>query len=533
MKIDTSVANRNKELLWVAIVAILTLVLSSIPNWAGYSAETDKLAYKGAFFDPQDYAVHMSMIRAGMQGDWAYQFRFTTELHTAAYTRLFYIALGQINRLLQLDPAILFEAARWLFGALALFALYALTARVFEELHWRRMAFLLAVFGSGLGWLQLMTGWVPGAITPIDFWLIDAYFFFGLALFPHFSFVTALLCLAFALYLDFLRTANWTRIAWIGALSILVQFVNPIAFALVDVAFAAATLAVWMRDRKFQWRHAAALAALAFAQLPLLFYNYMLLNNDPTWSQFTRQNQTLSPPPVYYLWGFGLLWLFALIGIVSAIRNRKAALIACAAWVVTGLLLAYAPFYIQRRFLHAVTIPLALLGTQGLITLSDFATRKWLLFSRRVHSLALLTVFLVSISSVYIGLGRGLYLRGHPDEFFYPASLNNALTWLQDNATQNDFVLSAAPSGLLIAQKTNLRVYIGHEMETLDYMAKSHLVEDFYQGRAKPDWLATTNVNWVFYGPYEQDLSHGRQVTFPDLEVVYQSEGITIYRSLR
>ena len=170
-----------------------------------------------------------------MQGDWAYQFRFTTEPHTAAYTRLFYIARGQINRLLQLDPAILFEAARWFLGTLALFALYALAERVFDEARWQRIAFLLAVFGSGLGWLQLMTGWVPGAITPIDFWLIDAYFFFGLALFPHFSFVTALLCLAFAFYLDFLRAANWTRIAWIGTLSILAQFVNPIAFALVDV----------------------------------------------------------------------------------------------------------------------------------------------------------------------------------------------------------------------------------------------------------------------------------------------------------
>ena len=159
----------QNKIFFVYGIFILILVFSSIPNWVGYAAETETLSYKGIFFDPQDYAVHMSMLRAGMQGDWAYQFRFTTAPHTAAYTRLFYIALGQINRLLQLDPAILFEAARWLFGALALFALYALTARVFEEPHWRRIAFLLAVFGSGLGWLQLMTGWVPGSITRGDY----------------------------------------------------------------------------------------------------------------------------------------------------------------------------------------------------------------------------------------------------------------------------------------------------------------------------------------------------------------------------
>ena len=520
----------RRELLRITIVVTLMLILSSIPNWVGYSAQTEKLTYKGTFFDTQDYSVHMSMLRAGMQGDWAYQFRFTSEPHTAAYTRLFYIALGQINRLLQLNPATLFEAARWFFGALALFALYALTKRVFDDARWRKVAFLLAVFGSGLGWLQLITGWIPGPITPIDFWLIDAYFFFGLALFPHFSFVTALLCLAFAFYLEFLRTANWTRIAWIGAFSILVQFVNPIAFVLADVTFAVATLIVWMRERKLQWKQLAALGALALTQLPLLIYNFTLLNTDPTWSQFTRQNQTLSPPPVYYLWGFGLLWLFALIGTISAFRRNKTALLASTAWVVTGLALAYAPFYIQRRFLHAVTIPLALLGTQGLIALSDFASRKSPFLARRVHGLALFIVFLLSISSVYLGLGRSLYLRGHPDEFFYPASLNNALTWLQANAAPNDFVLSAAPSGLLIAQKTDLRVYLGHEMETLDYPSKSQLVDAFYQGRAGSDWLTDTGVSWALYGPYEQKLSQGNEFTFPGLEVVYQSGGIVIYR---
>ena len=243
--------------------------------------------------------------------------------------------------------------------------------------------------------------------------------------------------------------------------------------------------------------------------------------------------ETLSPPPVYYLWGFGLLWLFALIGTISAFRRNKTALLASTAWVVTGLALAYAPFYIQRRFLHAVTIPLALLGTQGLIALSDFASRKSPFLARRVHGLALFIVFLLSISSVYLGLGRSLYLRGHPDEFFYPASLNNALTWLQANAAPNDFVLSAAPSGLLIAQKTDLRVYLGHEMETLKYPSKSQLVEAFYQGRAEPDWLSTIPVRWVLFGPYEQRLATENQLGFPNLEIVYQFEGITIYKVTR
>ncbi len=523
----------KKERIWLAIVTFLILVYSSIPNWVGYAAETETLSYKGAFFDPQDYAVHISMLRAGMQGDWAYRFRFTTEPHTIAYTRMFYIILGQINRVLHLSPIILFEIARWFFGALALLSLYALASRVFEELWWRRIAFLLAVFASGLGWMQLMMGWNLGTVTPIDFWLIDAYVFFGLALFPHFAFVTALLCLAFAFYLDFLFTANWKRFAWVGAFALFVQFVNPIAFMLVDITFLVATIAYWVQKEKIEKTQLLALGGLAILQVPLLLYNFMLLTFDPVWSQFTQQNQTLSPPLFYYLWGFGLLWIFALVGGVFAFRHHKIALIASTAWVLVGLALAYAPFPIQRRFLHGITIPLAFLGTQGLMTFSRFILRKTPFGATRIRILIGLTIFLLSFSSIYLVLGRSLCLFNHPDEYYYDNSLDYALDWLQENATPNDFVISTAPSGQLIAQNTELRVYLGHEAETLKYAYKSQLIDTFYRGEADTNWLVNADSAWVLYGPYEQRISLDNKIYSLMLEKKYQYNDVIIYHVVR
>jgi hypothetical protein len=519
-----------KEVFWITLVATLILAFSAIPNWIGYRAETDKLAYKGIFFDSQDYAVHMSMLRAGMQGDWAYQFRYTTEPHQKAYTRLFYIVLGQTNRLFQFDPGTIFELARWFFGYIAFFAIYALTKRVFEKIFWQRVAFLLAVFGSGMGWLQLIFGWIPGSITPIDFWLIDAYVFFGIALFPHFAFVTAALCLVFLLFLDYLEKGDQKRIVGIVFISVLTQFVNPIAFVLVDFALATAAFTNWYKERKVNWEQFAALAVIAVVQLPALIYNYNLLSNDPIWSQFTRQNETLSPQPIYYLYGFGLLWLFSLVGLIPAILQRNPALLGAAAWIVTGLVLAYAPFAIQRRFLHGITIPLALLSTQGLNLIIQFLSQKMPSLAPRSASIALITVFLVSLSNIYLSLGRSLYLLAHPDDFFYPASLDSALVWLEENATVNDFVLSAIPSGQLITQKTDMRVYLGHPMETLDYDNKSHSVETYFKGHSDSGWLEQTKVRWVFFGPYERALVGG--AIFPDarLKVAYQSAEVTIYR---
>jgi len=527
--------NRQKrnDTLWIVIVATLILAFSAIPSWVGYQAQTDEISYKGIFFDPYDYAVHMSMLRAGMQGEWAYQFRFTTEPHQAAYTRLFYLALGQTNRILRIDPTLLFEIARWLFGYIALFALYALTKRIFRESIWQRVAFLLAVFGSGLGWIQFIVGWVPGQVTPIDFWLIDAYTFFGIALFPHFSFVTASLCLVLVMYLDYLEKSNWKYILGICCLAIVTQFVNPIAFILVDLALVVITSTIWRQQKKVDWPQFTSLGAIAIAQVPLLLYNFNLLTNDPLWIQFTRQNQTLSPPPVYYLWGFGLLWIFALAGSIFALRRRDPALSGLVVWVIAAFVLAYIPFAIQRRFLHGVTIPLGILAALGLAEIIQKASQSFKVLEKRKTILATLVVFFTSMSSLYLIVGYIFVLRGHSPELFYPASLNPALTWLEENAAPNDFVLSAAPSGLLIAQKTDLRVYFGHLMETLNHDSKLQLVENYFQGKAEPGWVKTASVQWVLYGPYEQNLSEDNNFSDGTLQPVYHIPGVTIYRVKR
>jgi hypothetical protein len=472
----------------------------------------------------------MSMLRAGMQGDWAYQFRFTTEPHQGAYTRLFYLAIGQINRLFRLEPALIFEIARWAFGYLALFTVYALAKRFFRDVLWQRIVFFLAIFGSGLGWLQLIFGWVPGMVTPIDFWLIDAYVFFGIALFPHFSFVTASLFLVFLLYLDFLEKGRWSHIMGILGIAILTQFVNPIAFILVDIGLASVTVIVWKQIQKIDRRQFFALGLIAAAQLPLLIYNVNLLTNDPIWAQFTIQNETLSPPPIYYLWGFGLLWPFALIGLVSSFRQRNPALLGAVAWIVTGFVLAYAPFAIQRRFLHGVTIPLALLATHGLKQIIHASSRKWPDFAQRANSIIFLSVFLISFSSIYLILGRSLFLLNRPSEFFYPATLNPALVWLDENAAPEDFVLSSTPSGQLIAQNTNLRVYIGHEMETLDFKTKFQTVTNFYNGQTNSDWLENSTVRWVLYGPYERMLTEKTDFTPNGLEIAYRWADVIVYQ---
>ena len=516
----------KNDLIWIFMVSAVILAWGSIPTWMGYQFETQALRFRGTYYDSQDYAVHISMMRAGAHGEWAYQFRFTTEPHKPAYLRMFYLALGNVSGWLRLGPERTFHLARWLLGFAALFTLYSLLRRIFQDVFWARIAFLAASLGSGLGWLQLIFNWTSTRITPIDFWLTDGYVFFSLSVFPHFAFVTIGTCVALRLWLDNLDEPRRSRIAWIALTSILIQFTNPIAFATVDAAFAGAAFFSWWKAGKIRWADILALIILALAQIPLLAYNFAVLGSDPLWSQFTGQNQTLSPPPDYYLWGFGLFWPLAIYGAIKGIRDKSRASGAALFWIAAGFILAYLPVEIQRRFLQNITIPLAILAISGLAGfLETVSTRN--AGERRWQSiLSTLFVFLLSLSSIQLSLGRAIYLQSHPKEFYYPAEIDDAARWFVDHAQYNDFVLASEETSQVLAQRTDLRVYLGHEMETLDYKSKQMNVQSFFRGEL-PE-LSQTPIRWVVYGPVEREINPGFHPP-ENLGAVYESPELQIY----
>jgi hypothetical protein len=440
---------------------------------------------------------------------------------------MFYVLLGHVSHWLRLNTELTFHLARWLLGLVALISLYWLMLQIFEDRFWARIAFLLASLGSGLGWLQLIFNWTSTQITPIDFWFTDAYVFFGLSVFPHYAFVLAGFCLTLGLWLRYLKDAKRKHLLWIGLITILVQFANPIAFATVDAAFLGAALFAWWNEKKINTKHLTGLAALAASQIPILTYNVLTFSHDPLWTRYTNQHYTPSPPPDYYLWGFAPFIPFAVLGMIRALRDKSSSLGACTLWIFTGFLLAYSPLSTQRRFLLDITVPLAILATEGWIKFVESRSDKGLQWMARRKFLAIVFVLFASLSSIQLSLGRGAYLQTHPENFFYPASLDSAVAWLRANAHYNDFVLASESTSQVLARKAGVRVYSGHEMETLDYKNKKPNVEAFFQGRLPQ--LASPPIRWIIYGPEEMALDPGFEPP-DDLQLVFETPQIKIYK---
>jgi len=89
-------------------------------------------------------------------------------------------------------------------------------------------------------------------------------------------------------------------------------------------------------------------------------------------------------------------------------------------------------------------------------------------------------------------------------------------------------VLAAENTSQLVAQKSGLKVYAGHEMETIHYSDKLKQVTAWYQANLPDAALAGNRVKWVIYGPYEEELSPDF-IPGDNLIEVFTNSEVTLY----
>ncbi len=513
----------------VALIALLVIVLTTAPYLVAAAHQTADWRFGGFLYGVEDGNSYLGKMRLGARGIRDFYLFYTPE-PTQGAPGLFlpYIAPGWlVGRLIApTDPALpsalmlVYHALRIVCDALLVFVLYRFIAAFIRSPSLRLTALLLALLGGGLGWLLIFTGALPP-----EFYLPEGFSFLILFGLPHLALGRAALLGGFLLLFAALDRPRWLPYS-VGAGGVwwVVGLAVPFYFAVIYAVLGAWGLALWIRRRRFPLAFALRGGLAALITMPLCLYYFVTLSSNPAFAVWSAQNQLASPPPLHYLLAYGVLIIPALWGsrLAWAAGKRSTRFVLLVGWVIAVPLLVYLPINVQRRLAEGVIVPLAILAAMGLRALRP---------RRRPRARTALLIA-ASLSSVLLLVGAFTAATHPARPLFQPRAELAAFDWLNQHAAPDDVLLAAAPTGNALPAYTNLRPFIGHGPETLNWPEKTRQVERFYSGAMpageRAALYAQFNIRYVFDGPLEQ--AFGASSAWADgLTALYNADGYRIY----
>jgi hypothetical protein len=507
---------------WVLLWTALALFLANVPYLLGALLSTPDRVFGGAVYGVEDVNSYLAKMRQGADGAWLFHIPYTAEPHPGTIIYLFYLLLGKVGSALGLSLELAYHLARLVCGTLLGLAVYRFLAHWTAHRALRRIAFLLALFSSGIGWLLTLLGRSSWAGSlPLDLISPESYVFLTLYSPPHLALTTA--CLLWGL--PHLRegaarhelsgvligSGLFATAALIGA------FYLVVPYAVLGIDW----LVTALRQRRPDGR---ALLLIALSGLPtaaVIGYDYYYFAFDPVYRIWAQQNLVPSLHPLHYVAGYLVVGALAVLGIAMMPRTRWAKLQLPLLWLSVVPLLLSIPFSAQRRLIIGAQVPLCLLAAIGLaygIALPFGRSRlvRWL--SRRprynragmrrwlIAALILLTV----PTNLLLILGTCIEVLQRAPPIYHHRTELDALAWLRTHTDSEDTVLSAYETGNYVPAKAGNRVFLGLGPETIHAERKRGEVARFFDTEEVDAWrqelLREYDISYLLVGPTERAL---------------------------
>ncbi len=474
--------------------------------------------FSGFLQNPIDGFSYLAKMRQGYEGSWLFTLPYTADPGVGVPINLYFLFLGQVARIFELPLILMFHLAR-VVGALLLgLSLSRLFKTIFDQ-HWR-LPFVLALFGSGLGWLAISFGYFTS-----DFWVAEAYPFLASYTNAHFPIGLALqvwLLTPLDPKIEFDGRQVALTVAGSALLSLIYGFGWVIAFAVLT------TWLAWQASqRSLTKNELRRWLGMALGGGPIALYQFWTIQNHPALSQWNVQNLTPAPAILDLIISFSPALLFAMLGVVFAWRSKDQKIRFLAIWLIVGIVVLYLPFNLQRRLISGLFIPVA-----GLVAFAVFEYVSKV--KREMRTIAGVLLWLGAPTILLILAGGLQAATVQPPSIYVGESELDAFEWLGAYAA-NSLVMAAPDSGLLIPAYSSARVIYGHPFETVGADENRELVEDFYSGQISREdageILNSEGVDYILFGPREMVL--GALPELPDWEVVFESRDSQIWAPVR
>ncbi len=500
---------------WAIFAATALVFLAFAPFLWVAATDTGNWQFMGTLHNYTDGATYIAKMGQGESGLWLLGFLHTPEAHSGALIQVLYPLLGHLARLTSLPTIGMFHVARVGASLFMYLALYTLSASIWQRVRARRIFFAIASVGAGFGWLLApLVGASETALWP-DLQIPEAFPFLSTLFNVHFPLTIACLALLISLMVTAFRPGaddqpEVGRLLPLAVLlTIILAFIYPQALVPLAIALVAYVAIVWggKRRRVTGWQLRWVLAVILPAA-PMAVYYFAVVRTNPAFAEWSRQNVTVAPSPLFLALGLGLPLLLAVPALFRAARRfEQADDRLMLLWIVAIVLCVYLPTSVQRRFLIGLMIPVAYFATRALeeVWLQRVSRRyRGLLYAVLFPIIAVSQLFVLFLPVLPVVTGQ---LQNAPGAFL-ERDYALAFRWLAPRTDMQDVVLAAPVVSAWVPGWAGARVVYGHPYETLDSAAKLARVRQWYasDGADCADLIDTYDVRYVLVGPEEHKL---------------------------
>ncbi len=493
---------------WVIILSSIFVLAALFPFlWVAFNdPASSQQRFMGALHDYPNTASYLARMIEGSQGAWLGHYLHTPEPHHGVLVDGVYILLGQLSMLTRIPVIVLFHVARIGAAFFMYAAIYFLGARIWMRVRSRRVFFVLAVCGSGLGWLL-----APLTNSPnyIDLLHPELYPFYTTLTNVHLPLAMGGMAILISAIIEVLRPGTdespmlGNEGGTIFFFSLFVTFLYPPGIVPIGIAFVVVLLARMLQNRGtpygLRW-----MLCLIVPPLPLLAYYGLIFAYNPVVSQiWLNLNRSMLPPVWIFALGLGIPLVIALPGLYRAIRRfeqdgNQIMLL----WLLATVLLIYLTPVIQLDFGLGLMLVMAYFGTRSA---EDYwfrrFPRKWryqmLIVVAAGISLSFLVVLMTpmyAFRSAAVRAGSSLVLESDYDRLFQ---------WLRLRPGQEGVVLAAPQVGLWLPAWSGRPVVYGSREYTLNAEQKGKAVADWYRDGQQGNCDALLNGRYSAYGRYQ------------------------------
>jgi hypothetical protein len=526
-----------------------------------------------------DFNLYLSKIRQGFEGKWTGQEKYTSEPHKGSLIQEFYVFLGRIGGIMDLNPNHAYQLGRAILSPLLLIVVLLFILYYFKSTFWQIIGFTITLVSGSFPRFYSNSDGVIQVGRFMEWWSnIDAVQ--RISFLPHIVFgqVTSLFILyELALCKKKITINRLILYAILGNLTGLVFppsliTLNGVLMLIILIYIVKSTVS----NTKIELNEFIPFIYFIIFCIPSLLYILILTKQMP-WSSLVDFHRThpMMIPFWDYILGTGPIFFLGAMGAVLSIINRDKKFQPLILWVIVtfgfALLFTHIKEQSPLRFTQTgLFIPLGILGTyffKEFCHLPDKIFAGIKLQTEQVSNLPINNsvekIELVYIVKAIFYAVLFLYIAGnfymmhtsikwqtnfitqrvganippvpYPPQTMYPLKeWMDGIRWLRNNTDHDDVVVAAITAGNHIPAYSGNTVYFG-QSNTVNYETKQILVNKFFEGKMSENeaqiFLKNGRIKYIFFSVQEKEISKGTELTkfYPFLKSVYTNPIVNIY----